>query len=67
MFQKKNTQGGFIVSQMHSSIASILSMLDRGNYTKSDVTQALADLEAMKENISSYQYKNVKALLEAKL
>ena len=42
-------------------------MLDRGNYTKSDVTQALADLEAMKENISSYQYKNVKALLEAKL
>ena len=55
------------MSQMHYSIASIMAMLDNGKYSKSDITQALADLEAIKDNISSYQYKNIKALLEAKL
>ena len=55
------------MSQMHSSIASIMSMLERENYTKDDVRQALADLDAMKKNIRNYQYKNIKALLEAKL
>ena len=52
---------------MHHSIESIQAMLDRGRYTKADIQQALADLEAMRPNISDYQYRNMKALLEAKL
>lgn len=32
-----------------------------------NICQALADFEAMKKSISEYQYKNTKALLEAKL
>lgn len=55
------------MSQMHYSIASIMAMLDAGKYSKADITQALADLKAMKNSISSYQYENIKALLEAKL
>ena len=55
------------MSQMHYSIASIMSMLERDDYTKSDIIQALADLEAMKKSISSYQYNSIKSLLEAKL
>lgn len=55
------------MSQMHYSLASIMEMLELGKYTRSDIVQALADLEAMKDNIGSYQYKNIKALLEAKL
>ncbi len=54
------------MSQMHSSTASILAMLD-GRYTKEDIYQALADLEAMKNNISDNTYKSIKALLQAKL
>ena len=55
------------MSQMHGSIESIMAMLERGRYSKGDINQALADLEAMKKNIRSDQYKSVKALLEAKL
>lgn len=55
------------MSQMHSTVESIMQMLDRGRYTKEDIKQALADLNAMKENISEYIYKNVKKLLEDKL
>ena len=55
------------MSQMHHSSESIQAMLDRGRYTKADIQQALADLEAMRPNISDYQYRNMKALLEAKL
>ena len=55
------------MSQMHSSVASIMAMLDRGKYSKSDIEQALADLEAMKKSINKYTYENTKALLEAKL
>lgn len=51
---------------MYSSVESILSMLD-GNYTEQNIKQALADLEAMKDNISENAYKQTKALLEAKL
>ncbi len=53
---------------MFSSIESIMTMLERGNYTRSDINQALSDLETMYRagSISDYQYKNVKALLEAK-
>lgn len=55
------------MSQMHSSLESIQTMLDRGRYTTADIQQALADLEAMRSNISDYAYRNMKALLEAKL
>lgn len=65
--KEKTIQGGLVMSQMHYSIASILAMLDNGKYSKHDITQALADLKAMKNSISSYQYENIKALLEAKL
>jgi len=43
-------------------------MLD-GNYTKENIAQALADLNAMytEGNIEKYRYDSVKALLEAKL
>lgn len=53
---------------MYSSLSAIETMLELGNYSTSDINQALADLEAMYEdkNISEYQYKNMKALLEAK-
>lgn len=53
---------------MYSSIESIMTMLDRGNYSKSDINQALSDLNIMYEagHISEYQYKNIKSLLEAK-
>ncbi len=51
----------------YSSVASIMAMLENGRYTREDIQQALNDLNAMKNNISEYQYKNVKALLEAKL
>lgn len=52
----------------YSSIESINTMLRLGNYTSEDINQALADLEAMYErkSINEYQYKNMKALLEAK-
>lgn len=55
------------MSQQHRSIASIEAMLDRGEYKKSDIMQALADLEAMKKNIKKHQYEAMKALLQAKL
>ena len=55
------------MSQRHFSVDSIMAMLELGKYTRSDLIQALADLEAMKDNIGSYQYKNIKTLLEAKL
>ena len=55
------------MSQLHSTLESIQVMLDRGRYTTADIQQALADLEAMRPNISDYQYRNMKALLEAKL
>ncbi|MBQ9844023.1 MAG: hypothetical protein IJO31_07715 [Oscillospiraceae bacterium] len=55
------------MSQRYSSVASIMAMLDSGRYSQSDITQALADLEAMKKSISSYQYESIKSLLEAKL
>ena len=55
------------MSQMHYSVASIMAMLDRGEYSTSDINQALADLEAMKKNIPSSTYESVKALLKAKL
>jgi len=55
------------MSQMHSSTASIEAMLDRGGYSSEDIKQALADLDAMKNSISEYTYKNLKALLQAKL
>lgn len=54
------------MSQVYSSTDSILAMLN-GKYTKADITQALADLEAMRDNISDYKYENIKALLKAKL
>jgi hypothetical protein len=54
------------MSQMHYSLESIITMLE-GRYTKEDIKQALADLEAMRSNIGDYQYKNIKALLEDKL
>ena len=53
------------MSQMHYTTDSILAMLE-GKYTKEDIIQALADLEAMKKNIPEYTYNNVKALLEDK-
>ena len=52
------------MSQLHSTLESIQVMLDRGRYTTADIQQALADLEAMRPNISDYQYRT---LLEAKL
>lgn len=55
------------MSQLHSTLESIQVMLDRGRYTTADIQQALADLEAMRPNISDYQYRSMKALLEAKL
>ena len=55
------------MSQMHRSVESIQAMLDRGRYSKADIQQALADLEAMRPNISDYTYRNMKALLEAEL
>lgn len=54
------------MSQMHSSVESIMTMLER-RYTTEDIKQALADLEAMRGSIDEYRYKNVKALLKAKL
>jgi hypothetical protein len=54
------------MSQMHYSTDSILAMLE-GKYSEEDIKQALADLEAMKVNNTEYTYKNIKALLEAKL
>jgi len=54
------------MSQMHRSVESILAMLDQ-KYTEQDIAQALADLEAMKENIKEYTYNNVKKLLQDKL
>ncbi len=60
-------KGWFIMSQIHDSVDSILSMLDRHNLTQLDIVQALSDLEAMKCNIKEYTYKNTKALLEAYL
>ena len=52
---------------MYSSIESINEMLS-GKHTIGDINQALADLEAMYErkSINEYQFKNMKALLEAK-
>ena len=64
--KEDSSKGGIPMSQMHYSTDSILAMLE-GKYSKEDIKQALADLEAMKENISEYTYKNIKALLEAKL
>lgn len=55
-----------IMSQMHYTTDSILAMLE-GKYSKEDVIQALADLEAMKKSIPEYAYINIKALLEGKL
>lgn len=55
------------MSQMHSSTAGIEAMLERGEYSSGDIKQALADLDAMKDNIPEYTYKNLKALLQAKL
>ena len=55
------------MSQMHYSTASIMAMIDRGEYSRGDINQALADLEAMKNSISSNQYNSIKALLESKL
>lgn len=54
------------MSQMHYSTASILAMLE-GKYSKEDIKQALADLEAMKKNIPEYTYQSIKALLEDKI
>lgn len=54
------------MSQMHHTVESIMAMLER-KYTKEDIKQALADLEAMKNSIEEYKYKNVKKLLEDKL
>lgn len=51
----------------YTSVESIMQMLERGKYSRSDITQALADLEAMKPYISDSSYRSVKALLEAKL
>ena len=64
---KLTNKGGYDMSQMHSSTASIEAMLDRGGYSSEDIKQALADLDAMKNSISEYTYKNLKALLQAKL
>ena len=58
-------KGGMSMSQMHYTTDSILAMLE-GKYTKEDIIQALADLEAMKKNIPEYTYNNIKALLEDK-
>ena len=44
-----------------------MSQMHYSTDTEEDIKQALADLEAMKVNISEYTYKNIKALLEAKL
>ena len=55
------------MSELHSTLERIQVMLDRSRYTTADIQQALADLEAMRPNISDYQYRNMKALLEAKL
>lgn len=54
------------MTQMHSSTDSILAMLER-KYSKEDIKQALADLEAMKKNIEEYKYNSIKKLLEDKL
>ena len=55
------------MSNRYSSIESINRML-AGKYSKEDIAQALADLTAMYEadNISEYQYKSMKALIQAK-
>ena len=53
------------MSQKFTSVEGILAMLDK-EYTKGDIAQALADLEAMKKNISKNKYENVKKLLEDK-
>lgn len=41
-------------------------MLER-KYSKEDIKQALADLEAMKDNIKKNTYESVKKLLQDKL
>lgn len=57
------------MSNRFSSLASIDAMLDAGIYNSQDIYQALSDLKAMYDsgNITEYQYKNFKSLLEAKL
>ncbi|MEG1809170.1 MAG: hypothetical protein RR244_04900 [Oscillospiraceae bacterium] len=55
------------MSQTYSSTESILAMLDKINYTKDDIKQGLADLDEMKNSISTYKYLNIKALIETKL
>lgn len=52
------------MSQMHRTVESIMAMIERKWYTESDIISALADLEAMKENISDNAYRNTKRLLE---
>jgi hypothetical protein len=56
------------MSNRYGSIASIMAMLD-ARHTISDLNQALSDLKAMYEdrNITEYQYKNIKTLLEDKI
>jgi len=56
------------MSNTYSSLASIDALLAR-DYKTTEITQALADLKAMYSdgNISEYQYKNYKTLLEQKL
>jgi len=56
------------MSNKYSSIASIMAMLE-ARHTLSDINQAISDLNAMYEdkNISEYQYRNIKALLEDKI
>ena len=55
------------MSQAHSSTESIMAMLELGRYKKTDIVQALADLEAMRPHIKEATYKSIKALLEDKL
>ena len=38
------------MSQRHRTVESILQMINSGYYNESDIYQALADLEAMKDN-----------------
>lgn len=54
------------MSQTYTSVEGILAMLDK-KYTKGDIVQALADLEAMKKSISTNKYESMKKLLEDKL
>lgn len=56
------------MSNTYTSIASIMDLVER-THSLAELTQALADLSAMfeEENISEYQYKNVKKLIEDKI